>query len=70
MMKIEGSGSASGSTSGSESPDPLVRDMDPLIRIRIHTKMLWICNTGLDIDCHLQSLHVMEIFLALIGKIA
>ncbi len=26
-------------------PDPLVRGMDP--RIRIHTKMSWIRNTGL-----------------------
>jgi hypothetical protein len=25
-------------------PDPLVRGMDP--RIRIHIKMPWICNTG------------------------
>jgi hypothetical protein len=25
--------------------DPLVRDMDPRIRIRIHTKMSWIRNT-------------------------
>jgi hypothetical protein len=41
-MKIEGSGSASGS-----DPDPLVRDMDPRIQIRIHTKMAWIRNT----DC-------------------
>jgi hypothetical protein len=32
-MKIEGS-------------DPLVRGMDPWIRIRIHTKMSWIRNTG------------------------
>jgi hypothetical protein len=29
-------------------PDPLVRGMDPLIRIRIHTKMSWIRNTGED----------------------
>ncbi len=30
-------------------PDPLVRGMDPWIqiRIRIHTKMSWICNTAL-----------------------
>jgi hypothetical protein len=27
-------------------PDPLVRVMDPRIRIRIHTKMSWIRNTG------------------------
>jgi hypothetical protein len=29
-------------------PDPLVRGIDPRIqiRIRIHTKMSWICNTG------------------------
>jgi hypothetical protein len=26
-------------------PDPLVRGMDPQIRIRIHTKMSWIRNT-------------------------
>ncbi len=26
--------------------DPLVRGMDPRIRIRIHTKMSWIRNTG------------------------
>jgi hypothetical protein len=37
-MKIEGSGSASGSISQ--------RGMDPRIRIRIHTKMSWIRNTG------------------------
>jgi hypothetical protein len=36
MMKIEGSGSA--------HPDPLVRGMDP--RIRIPTKMSWIRNTA------------------------
>ncbi len=29
-----------------KDPDPLVRGMDPRIRIRIHTKMSWICNTG------------------------
>jgi hypothetical protein len=29
-------------------PDPLVRGMDPRIRIRIHTKMSWICNTGFN----------------------
>jgi hypothetical protein len=28
--------------------DPLVRGMDPRIRIRIHTKMSWIRNTGLE----------------------
>jgi hypothetical protein len=39
MTKIAGSGS------GSESdPNPLVRGMDP--RIRIHTRMSWIWNTG------------------------
>ncbi len=27
-----------------KNPDPLVRGMDP--QIRIHTNMLWICNTG------------------------
>jgi hypothetical protein len=36
MIKIEGSGTA--------DPDPLVRGMDP--RIRIHTNMSWIRNTG------------------------
>jgi hypothetical protein len=39
MMKIAGSGSA--------DPDPLVRGMDPRIRIRIHVKMSWIRNTGI-----------------------
>jgi hypothetical protein len=38
MIKIEGSGSASGSGS----------IMDP--RIRIHTKMSWICNTADESD--------------------
>jgi hypothetical protein len=28
------------------NPDPLVRGMDPRIRIRIHPKMSWIRNTG------------------------
>jgi hypothetical protein len=28
------------------NPDPLVRGMDPRIRIRIHSKMSWIRNTG------------------------
>ncbi len=27
-------------------PDPLVRSMDPRIRIRIHPKMSWIWNTA------------------------
>jgi hypothetical protein len=27
-------------------PKPLVRGMDPRIRIRIHPKMSWIRNTG------------------------
>ena len=27
-------------------PDPLVRGMDPRVRIRIHTKMSWIRNTA------------------------
>ncbi len=27
-------------------PDPLVRGMDPRIRIRIHSKMSWIRSTG------------------------
>ncbi len=30
-------------------PDPLVRGMDPRIRIRIHPKMSWIRNTGFHI---------------------
>jgi hypothetical protein len=30
-----------------QSPDPLVRGMGPRIRIRIHTKMTWIRNTGI-----------------------
>ncbi len=29
-----------------QDPDPLVRGMDPRIRIRIHPKMSWIRNTG------------------------
>jgi hypothetical protein len=29
-------------------PDPLVRGMDPRIRIRIQTKMSWIRNTGFN----------------------
>jgi hypothetical protein len=28
------------------NPDPLVKGMDP--RIWIHTKMSWICNTGMN----------------------
>jgi hypothetical protein len=27
-------------------PDPLVKGMDPRIRIRIHTKMSWIRNAA------------------------
>jgi hypothetical protein len=38
MMKIAGSGSA--------DPDPLVRGIDPRIRIQIHIKMSWIRNTA------------------------
>ncbi len=30
-------------------PDPLVRGMDPRIRIRIHPKMSWIRNTAENI---------------------
>ncbi len=30
-------------------PDPLVRGMDPRIRIRIHTKMSWIRNTAVTV---------------------
>jgi hypothetical protein len=29
-------------------PDPLVRGIYPRIRIRIHTKMSWIRNTGAE----------------------
>jgi hypothetical protein len=29
-----------------QDPDPLVRGMDPRIRIRIHPKMSWIHNTA------------------------
>jgi hypothetical protein len=29
-----------------QDPDPLVRGMDPRIRIRIHPKISWIRNTG------------------------
>ncbi len=32
------------------NPVPLVRGMDPRIRIRIHTKMSWIRNIALDIS--------------------
>jgi hypothetical protein len=31
-------------------PDPLVRGMDPKIRIRIRKKMSQISNTGYDMD--------------------
>jgi hypothetical protein len=30
-------------------PDPLVSGMDPRIRIRVHTKMSWIRNTGKNV---------------------
>ncbi len=30
------------------NPDPLVRGMDPKIRIQIHPKMSWIRNTDLE----------------------
>ena len=33
-----------------QDPDPLVRDMDPRIRIRIHSKMSWIRNIAVDHD--------------------
>jgi hypothetical protein len=36
----------SGSRIQDPDPDPLVRGMDPRIRIRIHPKMSWIRNTG------------------------
>jgi hypothetical protein len=37
-------------------PDPLVRGVDPRIRIRIHPKMSWIRNTALKIQRHLVQL--------------
>jgi hypothetical protein len=39
------------------NPDPLVRGMDPRIRIRIHPKMSWIRNTG-DRDANRENLHM------------
>ncbi len=33
-----------------EDPDPLARDMDPQIRIRIHTKMSWIRDTAEGVE--------------------
>ncbi len=51
MTKLAGSGSES-------NPDPLVRGiLDPRIRIRIHTKMSWIRNTG---SCVLKT-HILHI---------
>ncbi len=49
MTKITGSGSRILLQDPDPNPDPLVRGMDPRIqiRIRIHTKMSWIRNTGL-----------------------
>jgi hypothetical protein len=32
-----------------QDPDPLVRGMDPRIRIRIHPKMSWIRNTAFNL---------------------
>ncbi len=49
-MKIEGS--------GSRSINPLVRGMDP--RIRIHTKMSWIRNTG-KYDGYSSSAFILEV---------
>jgi hypothetical protein len=46
MMKTAGSGSKYGPDL---NPDPLVRGMDPQIRIRIHTKMSWIRNTDFSL---------------------
>jgi hypothetical protein len=37
------------------NPDPLVRCMDPGIRIRIHPKMSWIRNTGRNLFFVLQN---------------
>ncbi len=37
-----------------QDPDPLVRSMDPRIRIRIHPKMSWIRNTGFLRPCIFQ----------------
>jgi hypothetical protein len=51
-MKIEGSGYASGSESESGS---ISQRLAPRIRIRIHTKMLWIRNTA---DNDLFSMHI------------
>jgi hypothetical protein len=48
-MKIEGSDPHSDPIPNPD-PDPLVRGVDP--RIRIHTKMSWIRNTGVNgADC-------------------
>jgi hypothetical protein len=39
-----------------QDPDPLVRGMDPRIRIRIHSKMPWIRNTDFynTIQCNIS----------------
>jgi hypothetical protein len=39
------------------NPDPLVRGMDPRIRIRLHTKMSWIRNTGQSSDARADREH-------------
>jgi hypothetical protein len=47
-----------------QDPDPLVRGMDPRIRIRIHSKMSWIPNTALGNIFSLET-HFLMIFLKL-----
>jgi hypothetical protein len=39
-----------------QDPDPLVRGMEPRIRIRIHPKMSWIRNTGSNNDGYASGL--------------
>ncbi len=54
-------------------PDPLVKGMDPRIRIRIHPKMSWIRNTAfkaiyslyLDMGGHLRALGLLQLQLGL-----
>jgi hypothetical protein len=50
MTKIAGSGSRI--QDPDPEPDPLVRGMDPRIRIRIHPKISWIRNTGFNLSLH------------------
>jgi hypothetical protein len=38
-----------------QDPDPLVRGMDPRIRIRIHPKMSWIRNTAYNAPIYLRT---------------